>query len=61
MRQKSRWALSFLVAISCIGCGDGGSAKNCNKGKPCGKTCIAANETCHVSSVLPTGGSPLGN
>ncbi len=27
------------------GCGGGG--KDCDKGKPCGDTCIAENETCH--------------
>jgi hypothetical protein len=52
--------LGLLVVVS-NACSDSGSAKNCSKGIPCGKTCIAANEVCHVSRLLPTGGSPLGN
>lgn len=39
--------LAIVTAFGLISCGGGGdSGKTCNVGKPCGDTCIAANETC---------------
>jgi hypothetical protein len=34
------------------------SAKNCNKGKPCGDTCISQNDTCHIGSSGTSTNSP---
>jgi hypothetical protein len=44
-------ALAALIVFSCLtwtACDDNGtSGKNCDKGIPCGNTCISKDDVCH--------------
>lgn len=55
MRHLIRLALNVaivLVGLS-LGAGDALAQKNCNKGKPCGNSCIARNKTCRIGTTAP--------
>jgi uncharacterized protein YgiM (DUF1202 family) len=48
MRHKDRFLVVLLVLIV-SGIVNTLHARNCSKGKPCGKGCIAMNKTCHIN------------
>lgn len=47
-----RTLLALLFAVTFAS--PAAAQKHCSKGKPCGRTCIARNKTCHVGSSAPT-------
>lgn len=50
---------ALLLALAVALAAPQAEAKNCTRGKPCGNSCIARNETCHKGSAggLDSGGA----
>lgn len=49
--------LAFIALLALLPAAAG--AQNCTRGKRCGNTCIAANETCHVGGSEDDGPDTL--
>jgi hypothetical protein len=52
-RRRVRGTVVTILAVfsvSLVGAGKLDAQKRCKKGIPCGKTCIAANKTCHKTT-----------
>lgn len=55
LKNLARWAALLLcLAPASV------TANNCVEGKPCGDTCIARNETCHVDGGADNGPPTIG-
>lgn len=54
LRSAALLLVTASAPVATLACkdstGPGGCCKVCKTGKPCGNTCIAKTETCHVGS-----------
>ena len=44
-----------IAAIAALAFAGAADAKTCAKGKPCGNSCIAQSDTCHITAALHCG------
>jgi|GEM_PF-5341444 len=51
--------IKYFLLISSLLIGNAAWAKNCVKGIPCGRSCIAAWKTCHIDSGYPSTAAPV--